>query len=780
MKGDFSRWTFDPTKHYSAVLDQQGRVQTDADRIEAAEIASHLRQQTLRDLVGLTGAPQENPGFGLRVGDQGDLIIGAGHFIVEGMLCVNEADIPFSDQPDLPGQVLPEFTDTNRRFLAYLDVWERHVTPIEDPDLREVALGGPDTTTRKRVCCGVRLFEVDAGTHCLSPLPLWQAQIAAGGGQLAARAEPPDDDEDLCQVPPDARHTGLRDRLYRIEVHQGGGPGEATFKWDRDNGSVAFRIEEFLDGQSTDRLRIARVGKWDLRELEADTDVLLELTDDALELAGEPGLLRRLVSLDPATGILTLDEAVDGLSADRHPKLRRWIGGETTLTVDDGEFLPLENGIQVRFQGDGFRTGDHWLVPARTATRDVEWATQTGDDGEREPVPRSPLGIGHHYARLALLDLTEAGFEVVADCRALFHGLSRPALRLERILRASDDQILTLNGLIRPNNLSLGLIFEFNAPVSDSALALTQSEEEALNGAIQIELDLPDPLMPEDREFWGFARTFGYRSITVASAVSTLDEDRTRLLWRPIPQAQVWLDRLFTRLNTSGNQEDISRVRARLQVRGHALWAEGPEGERIFLDGRSPVNPNTRVGIDFSSGGGRPGDDLHMWFWLLGEDVPAPLDLEATVFLNVVSGTLSSAGTPIEGATIVLRRDSPLGGRSEQSVESDARGQFRFTALEGEYIVIAEASGSTVEQAVEVGRVLVRPGDGDFAGPGGLSVLEIDGIGPARAAALERNGITTIAEFTGMSASAIAAILPQVSEETAGEMLSNARLLLED
>ncbi len=31
MKADFSRNTFDPGKHYSRVLEQQGRVQVDAD-----------------------------------------------------------------------------------------------------------------------------------------------------------------------------------------------------------------------------------------------------------------------------------------------------------------------------------------------------------------------------------------------------------------------------------------------------------------------------------------------------------------------------------------------------------------------------------------------------------------------------------------------------------------------------------------------------------------------------------------------------------------------------
>ena len=38
MKGDFSRITFDPKKHYSRVLMQQGRVQLDADWNEQAAI----------------------------------------------------------------------------------------------------------------------------------------------------------------------------------------------------------------------------------------------------------------------------------------------------------------------------------------------------------------------------------------------------------------------------------------------------------------------------------------------------------------------------------------------------------------------------------------------------------------------------------------------------------------------------------------------------------------------------------------------------------------------
>ena len=41
MKGDFSRDTFNPRKHYAGVLMQQGRVQIDADWNEQQSIARY-------------------------------------------------------------------------------------------------------------------------------------------------------------------------------------------------------------------------------------------------------------------------------------------------------------------------------------------------------------------------------------------------------------------------------------------------------------------------------------------------------------------------------------------------------------------------------------------------------------------------------------------------------------------------------------------------------------------------------------------------------------------
>jgi hypothetical protein len=75
----------------------------------------------------------------------------------------------------------------------------------------------------------------------------------------------------------------------------------------------------------------------------------------------------------------------------------------------------LEDGIQVQFQKLGeteyhkYRTGDYWLIPARTATGDVEWPGPVEDP---EVVP--PHGIQHHYAPLALMDGTGS---ISNDCR---------------------------------------------------------------------------------------------------------------------------------------------------------------------------------------------------------------------------------------------------------------------------------------------------------------------------------------------------------------------------
>ena len=59
MKGDFTRNTFDPLKHFTRVLMQQGRVQLDADWNEQAAILLHCLQTLAADLIGPHGGPSD-------------------------------------------------------------------------------------------------------------------------------------------------------------------------------------------------------------------------------------------------------------------------------------------------------------------------------------------------------------------------------------------------------------------------------------------------------------------------------------------------------------------------------------------------------------------------------------------------------------------------------------------------------------------------------------------------------------------------------------------------
>ena len=768
MKGDFSRLPFQAdieTKHYGAVLDQQGRVKTDYDTAVNVAIESHLRQHALRYIIGRSGAPADNPGFRLSRTPQGDLIIGAGDYYVDGILCTNDQAVSFTEQPDLPGQELPEAAG---RYLAYLRVFERHITAIEDPDIREVALGGPDTTTRTRTVCGVRLFEVPRDAHCLSSLPEWEQAIAPGDGRLSARARRSEDSDDPCLVAPDAGFTGLQNQLYRVEIRRGSAVGESTFLWDRDNGCIALPVEEFLEGQPTNRLRLGSLGKSDVHSLSAGD--LLEITDDILELNGEPGVLVRVEAIEPSLGAITVDGQVDGLSRDHHPKVRRWSGG-AELAVSAGDFIPLEDGVEVSFSGTRFREGDHWVIAARTATGDVIWPTEDG-----EPLPQPPLGIKYHHERLALIDFSEGAFDIVTDCRKIFPPLSHSVLRIQRV-ETADSQVLPHDGTIRATSLGRGLNVQFSAPLSEQALASVEGRE-LINPVVVVELHLPEPHDLDGRAFWGLEPNefFGFHKVVLASTVTVQANRRDRLHWQPGNTTRRWLQRVFARLVPAGATEPIvDRLLCVVRVRGGHLWADGPGGARVFLDGETTANPLVRAGLDLPSGDGRPGGSFALSFWLVAANVQLPLVLSARVNLNVVSGTVSRGGEGVEAATVRLRRNNPPGSGSEQRTRSDAEGQFSFTALEGEYTVIAESLGDTVEQNVEVGPVIITPG----GGPGDLSVGEIDGIGPVFGGLLTASGVRRVREFVSLPPERIAEIL-SVSVERARHLLVNARRLFEE
>src|SRR5436190_4765938 len=170
MKGDFTRDTFDSTKHYQQVLMQQGRAQLDSDWNEREAIDQHRAETTTADIVGKCGGPDDGAAFAVTTDaslDAGDFWLGAGHYYVDGILVENDEAVAYTKQPDRID--VEPLADGN--YLLYLDVWQRHITALDDPEILEAALGGPDTATRAKTIWQVRalsLDTVDADNPCAS------------------------------------------------------------------------------------------------------------------------------------------------------------------------------------------------------------------------------------------------------------------------------------------------------------------------------------------------------------------------------------------------------------------------------------------------------------------------------------------------------------------------------------------------------------------------------------------------------------------------------------
>ena len=93
----------------------------------------------------------------------------------------------------------------------------------------------------------------------------------------------------------------------------------------------------------------------------------------------------------------------------------------SALKGREGTWIDLEDGVQVFFKADGtYRPGDHWIVPARTATGSVEWPR----DAARRPLLEPPAGVEAHYAPLAWV--RGKAQDGVTDLRQVFRPLAVP------------------------------------------------------------------------------------------------------------------------------------------------------------------------------------------------------------------------------------------------------------------------------------------------------------------------------------------------------------------
>jgi hypothetical protein len=419
MHGDFARITFDPSQGFTRVLAQQGRMLLETELNEQTALHIHYLRKVIVDTIGPCW--RAGDGFALAAGDSvNEFAIAAGRLYVDGILCELNANVTYGTQPfwPVPGIAPDAPVELPAIFLAYIEVHERHLSPVQMPALREIALGGRDTASRAQVAWQIRILTQDQVTavpkqfaklaeirkahpgpfvyrdgklsdfvKALEDSARQLADVFSAGAPdqkacagakrffdtweqigplMRARARFDARNLDPCAIPADGQFRSRENQLYRVEIHKGGMAGEATFKWSRENGSVEFALSSVKTAQGgTITAMIDTLGR-DRRTGLCEGD-WVELTSDGFEFAEMAPPLGQITGIDRARRMVTLKVTTGaGIDFSACTLLRRWdqsletapdLGEDGAIPLresSEGRWTPLERGVQVQFVPGGY------------------------------------------------------------------------------------------------------------------------------------------------------------------------------------------------------------------------------------------------------------------------------------------------------------------------------------------------------------------------------------------------------------------------------------------
>jgi hypothetical protein len=487
MPADRSRRTDGLRDAYVGVVAQQGRVTLDRDfNAEHGYLAGRMTAQTI-DLIGPSGTPDD--GFRISLPAAGDpplwtppaplpapaqvqfdvriapgvMYLGGQRAFLWGKQDGHPIIYSYFDQPDwahVPGVLGPDGQRPTRE-LVYLAAWEQEVSAVEDPDLLDVALGGPDTTQRLRLMRRVVREPVDASdcsTAWNAATALWHTRdgLVLNPATMRLRSETrlqvsfPDEGAttDPCDPIVTSGYLGADNQLIRVQIADPSN-GQAQLLWGYDNASFLYRATPLASNAAMlsiaplppDAFHVPQTGQ--VVEI-LRTAAVLESVPDATDPTGqksivrcvaEPtGIVRRLTqpfgpsgSGDP-TPYIVLDQPLPAeYLADTTPLfLRVWQsqiafdrGGGTVLLTDD--VTGASTGVQVTIStpaGIALTRGVYWLIAIRPSTPQAVYP-------ERLLIaPQPPDGPPRWACPLAVLDWTKPDSPSVTDCRNTVGGLS--------------------------------------------------------------------------------------------------------------------------------------------------------------------------------------------------------------------------------------------------------------------------------------------------------------------------------------------------------------------
>lgn len=415
MKGEISRYSHRPDKRYSGVFWQMGRMLTDADEIELREIVN-ASVTGLGDDAVASGAPADGgivelnaagqpvglrPGIIYADGIRGEVLASTSDPL--GPLALYDNQVDFPNPPAIAGDI-----------VAYIDIWERTVTAVEDQGLLDAGLHGADTSFRTQQMAQIKWCP-NGGAPFFEGSGNPQKGNAVLTAELRAAVTAPDPCDPCAEeLEVDAR---VGSYLFRLEVHDVVGPANAPdaviLKWSAENGAIhhhtgqepadfktSKHIYDFFSRESESHVGAHGVPGFvpTRRALDA------EYPGSAPDTADWPYVRRwdGFIALTRSGANLVLDLDGDGnpIGSDEGVKLTNSAGlGHVEMA---GGLLTLElTSLQLILDtaGKSFLAGDYWLAEVRERAPHDETTDQ-----RVTVVTAEPLGIVHHYTRLIAVD----------------------------------------------------------------------------------------------------------------------------------------------------------------------------------------------------------------------------------------------------------------------------------------------------------------------------------------------------------------------------------------
>jgi hypothetical protein len=358
---------------------------------------------------------------------------------VSGLTYSQQQANDWLDWPNDPSWVgVPKTAPTSNEYV-YLFLREQEVSAVEDSDLKDIALGGPDTAQRTRLVQHVVRLET-TGTDCPSALTAAQTTWATQGfalnddcsvasfARLQVGFVPPSTMPTPCDPTAQSGYLGADNQLIRVQVSDPKA-GPQCLLWGYDDASFLYKVT--VTSATSVTLQSAPVDAEHIPQSGQVVEVLMAaaLLSNGQYVAAPTGQIFTLgaSAYDPDSQILTLPSSLnvplygDGTSANPSPPqvfLRIWEG---TLPITPGAYQTLPNtGVQVNLTStkanNVFRGGDYWMFAVRPALPTLVYPERYASG------PQPPDGPREWICPLAVLAWT-ASTPIALSCRNLFNNL---------------------------------------------------------------------------------------------------------------------------------------------------------------------------------------------------------------------------------------------------------------------------------------------------------------------------------------------------------------------